>query len=102
MLDEPTSAMDAHTERLVLDGLQHLTANRTVFTIAHVSARYETPTSLWSVRGGQVAETGSPDVLLDQTAVVDLRLARPSAAPSPRMSCRGRTPSLPGDGTILK
>ncbi len=64
VLDEPTSAMDAHTERLVLNGLGHLTANRTVFTIAHRLSTVRDADLVVVVRAGRIAESGTPDELL--------------------------------------
>jgi ABC-type multidrug transport system fused ATPase/permease subunit len=64
ILDEPTSSMDAHTEQLVLQGLQRLTEGRTVFTIAHRMATVREANYVIVLRNGTIAEAGHPDQLL--------------------------------------
>ncbi len=69
ILDEPTSSMDAHTEQLVLQGLQRLTKDRTVLMIAHRLATVREADLVVVLRDGVLAETGTPDELLRRDSI---------------------------------
>jgi ATP-binding cassette, subfamily B, bacterial len=64
VLDEPTSAMDAHTERLVMVGIDRLLHNRTGFMIAHRLATVMKADRVIVLDGGTIVESGSPSGLL--------------------------------------
>ena len=64
ILDEPTSSMDSHTERLVLTGIERLTEGRTVLVIAHRLATVQNADAVALLRGGKIVEHGRPSELL--------------------------------------
>ena len=64
VLDEPTSAMDAHTERLVMAGIERLLRNRTGFIIAHRLATVMKAHRVVVLDEGRIVESGSPRLLL--------------------------------------
>ncbi len=64
VLDEPTSAMDAHTERLVMAGIERLLVNRTGFMIAHRLATVMKADRVIVMDSGRIVESGPPAQLL--------------------------------------
>ena len=64
VLDEPTSAMDAHTERLVMAGIERLLRNRTGFMIAHRLATVMKADRVVVMDEGRIVESGPPGRLL--------------------------------------
>lgn len=76
VLDEPTSAMDAHTERLVMQGIERLLAGRTGFIIAHRLATVMKADVVAVLDGGRVVESGNPRALLADPASRFSALAR--------------------------
>jgi len=64
VLDEPTSAMDAHTERLVMAGIERLLHNRTGFIIAHRLATVMKADRVVVLDEGRIVESGPPGLLL--------------------------------------
>jgi ATP-binding cassette, subfamily B, bacterial len=64
VLDEPTSAMDAHTERLVLAGIERVLHNRTGFMIAHRLATVMKADRVIVMEAGRIVESGPPGQLL--------------------------------------
>ena len=64
LLDEPTSSMDSFTERLVMEGLEHLMEGRTAFVIAHRLATVRHADLVAVIRDGGVVELGPPAELL--------------------------------------
>lgn len=64
VLDEPTSAMDAHTERMVMVGIERLLRNRTGFIIAHRLATVMQADHVVVMDSGRIIEHGQPRVLL--------------------------------------
>jgi ATP-binding cassette subfamily B protein/subfamily B ATP-binding cassette protein MsbA len=77
-LDEPTSAMDAHTERLVMTGVQRLLEGRTGFIIAHRLSTVMKADLVAVMQAGQIVETGEPRRLLhdDQSHFASLARAQ--------------------------
>ena len=63
ILDEPTAALDAESERLVIDGLTKLKHGRTVFTIAHRLSTIRDANRILVLDGGVVAEMGTHEEL---------------------------------------
>jgi len=63
-LDEPTSAMDAHTERLVMAGIERLLHNRTGFIIAHRLVTVMKADRVVVLDEGRIVESGPPRRLL--------------------------------------
>lgn len=100
VLDEPTSAMDAHTERLVMNGVARLLAGRTGFIIAHRLATVMKADLVAVLDDGRVVETGNPVALLEDASSRFAGLARaqlipesiPLAVPKPLPEPIGVTP----------
>lgn len=64
ILDEPTSSMDAHTERLVMSGIERLLRGRTGFVIAHRLSTVQRADLVAVLEDGRIVETGRPMALL--------------------------------------
>ncbi|GAB3566101.1 ABC transporter transmembrane domain-containing protein [Spirosoma luteolum] len=63
ILDEATSSLDAESERLVQDALDELMQNRTTIIIAHRLATIRKVDTIYVLREGQIAESGTHDEL---------------------------------------
>jgi ATP-binding cassette subfamily B protein/subfamily B ATP-binding cassette protein MsbA len=66
VLDEPTSSLDSETEALIVEGLERLTAGRTVFVIAHRLSTVRRADHIVVLRQGRIAEQGSFRALMDR------------------------------------
>jgi ATP-binding cassette subfamily B protein len=66
ILDEATSALDSETEQQVLQNLQKVSADRTVFLIAHRFAPLKRADSILVMEKGVIAERGTHAALLQQ------------------------------------
>jgi ATP-binding cassette subfamily B protein len=66
ILDEATSALDSETEQQVLQNLQTISANRTVFLIAHRFAPLKRADLILVLEQGVIAERGTHSQLLQQ------------------------------------
>lgn len=64
ILDEPTAALDAESEHLVIEALERLMEGRTVITIAHRLSTLRGAHKIVVVKDGVVAEEGSHAELL--------------------------------------
>jgi subfamily B ATP-binding cassette protein MsbA len=64
ILDEPTAALDAESEHLVVEALERLVAGRTVIAIAHRLSTLRNADKIIVVEDGVVSEDGSHDHLL--------------------------------------
>jgi ATP-binding cassette subfamily B protein/subfamily B ATP-binding cassette protein MsbA len=58
ILDEPTSAVDARTEGLLLEALHRLMRGRTTFVIAHRLSTIRTADRILVLDGGEIVEQG--------------------------------------------
>ncbi len=65
ILDEATSSLDAESESLVQQALDHLMQNRTTIIIAHRLATIRKVDTIYVLRDGQIVESGSHDELYD-------------------------------------
>src|SRR6202012_2604468 len=64
ILDEPTAALDAESEHLVIEALQRLMAGRTVLCIAHRLSTLHDADKIVVIKDGVVAEQGTHDQLV--------------------------------------
>jgi ATP-binding cassette, subfamily B, bacterial len=69
ILDEPTSAMDAETEALFLQGLERFGPGRTTFVIAHRLSTVRKADVIVVLRDGQIVEQGTFESLLERPGV---------------------------------
>ncbi|MEX2441116.1 MAG: ABC transporter ATP-binding protein, partial [Pontimonas sp.] len=66
ILDEATSSLDTHSERLVQETLDAASANRTTVAIAHRLSTVVKADVIMVVAEGKIVETGSHSSLLEQ------------------------------------
>jgi ABC-type multidrug transport system fused ATPase/permease subunit len=64
ILDEPTAALDAESEELVIEALDRLMRGRTVITIAHRLSTLRNADKIVVIKDGVVAEDGTHEHLL--------------------------------------
>jgi len=64
ILDEPTAALDAGAESLVLQAVERLMANRTTFVIAHRLSTVRKADQILVLENGVIAERGTHDELI--------------------------------------
>jgi subfamily B ATP-binding cassette protein MsbA len=64
ILDEPTAALDAESEALVIEAMERLTSGRTVITIAHRLSTLRNADRIMVIKDGMVRENGTHDELL--------------------------------------
>ncbi|WP_297238881.1 ABC transporter ATP-binding protein [uncultured Faecalicoccus sp.] len=64
ILDEATSSIDTHTERIVQDGMDKLMQGRTVFVIAHRLSTIQNSDAIMVLENGRIIERGNHDELL--------------------------------------
>ncbi len=69
LLDEPTAALDAESERLVMDALERLMKGRTVITIAHRLATIRDADQIVVISEGLVAENGNHEQLIAMNGI---------------------------------
>ena len=66
ILDEATSSIDTHTEKLVQDGMDALMHGRTVFVIAHRLSTVQNSNVIMVLEHGRIIEKGSHEDLIKQ------------------------------------
>lgn len=64
ILDEATSSIDTHTEKLVQDGMDALMKGRTVFVIAHRLSTVQNSNVIMVLDHGEIIERGTHDDLI--------------------------------------
>lgn len=64
VLDEATSSIDTHTERIVQQGIETLLKGRTSFVIAHRLSTIKKADRIFVIDGGRIQETGTHEELL--------------------------------------
>jgi ABC-type multidrug transport system fused ATPase/permease subunit len=64
ILDEPTAALDAESEHLVIEALERLVAGRTVIAIAHRLSTLRNADKIVVVKDGVIVEDGAHQQLL--------------------------------------
>jgi len=100
VLDEPTSAMDAHTERLVMAGIGRLLRNRTGIIIAHRLVTVMKAHRVVVLDEGRIVESGSPRLLLAKpgSRFAALAHAQLISGPDVNVPSTGRHARGPGGG----
>jgi ABC-type multidrug transport system fused ATPase/permease subunit len=81
ILDEPTSAMDAHTEQLVMGSVERLLRGRTGFNIAHRLSTVMAADAVFVLDDGRIVESGDPAALLSDSSTRFAGLARAQLIP---------------------
>ena len=66
ILDEATSSVEAHTEKLIEAGMDRLMEHRTVFVIAHRLSTVRNAKAIIVLENGEILERGSHDELIAQ------------------------------------
>jgi ABC-type bacteriocin/lantibiotic exporter with double-glycine peptidase domain len=91
ILDEATAALDAQTERQVLNALHQARQGRTTLIIAHSLAAIRCADEVAVLDGGRIAERGPHDLLVLQGGLYASLYAQLSGAESalPLTSCPG-------------
>lgn len=69
LLDEPTSAVDVETERMIKEALDRICAGKTVLIIAHRLNTVEHADRIMVFKNGRIAETGTHQELLEKQGV---------------------------------
>jgi ABC-type multidrug transport system fused ATPase/permease subunit len=69
ILDEPTAALDAESEALVIEALERLMKGRTVITIAHRLSTLRNAHKIVVIDNGVVAEDGTHEELLERGGI---------------------------------
>ena len=64
IMDEPTSNLDATSEKLVMEALDRLAAGRTTFIIAHRLSMARQADQIVAIEAGRIVEMGTHDELL--------------------------------------
>ena len=64
ILDEATSSVDTHTEKLIETAMDHLMENRTVFVIAHRLSTVRNAKAIIVLENGTILERGSHEELI--------------------------------------
>lgn len=65
ILDEATSSVDTHTEKLIQDAMDELMKGRTVFVIAHRLSTIQNSNAIIVLEQGEIIERGDHDNLID-------------------------------------
>ena len=66
ILDEATSSVDTHTEKLIEKGMDRLMENRTVFVIAHRLSTVRNAKAIIVLERGEILERGSHEELVEE------------------------------------
>ena len=66
ILDEATSSIDSHTEKIVQDGMDKLMKGRTVFVIAHRLSTIRNADKILVMEKGHLVECGNHDSLIQR------------------------------------
>ena len=69
ILDEATSSIDTHTEKLVQDGMDKLMEGRTVFVIAHRLSTVRNSDVIMVLDHGSIIERGTHEQLIEKKGV---------------------------------
>src|SRR5213592_2715994 len=89
ILDEPTSSVDAKTERAIVDALERLKQARTVIVISHRSTTLAGCSAFLTVDGGRVVAQTTPRPVVAVPALAP-PAPPPACAPAPVVSVKRR------------
>jgi subfamily B ATP-binding cassette protein MsbA len=105
ILDEPTAALDAESEHLVIEALERLMKGRTVITIAHRLSTLRSADKIIVIKDGTVAENGTHEELLGLDGLYaqlhDLQFGDPRRKPPPQPSEKPAGPRVNIIHTVL-
>ncbi len=66
LLDEPTSSLDNHSEKLILDTINHLRKNKTVILITHDLELVKDCDQIYVMESGKIVESGNYSALIEK------------------------------------
>ena len=69
LLDEPTSAVDADTEKEIQEAIDRIARGKTVIVIAHRLSTIKDVKRIYVIKDGGIAESGSHDALLKKNGI---------------------------------
>jgi ATP-binding cassette subfamily B protein len=69
ILDEPTSSLDSHNEKLVQEALGRVMENRTTIIVAHRLSTVQHADRILVLQGGRIIESGKHSTLLDHNGL---------------------------------
>ena len=76
LLDEPTAALDAHAEKLVMAAIRNVSIGRTTFIITHRLSTLMASDKVIYLSSGRVLETGTHEQLLRQGGLYSRAMER--------------------------
>jgi subfamily B ATP-binding cassette protein MsbA len=86
ILDEATSSLDAHSEALIGEALDHLLVGRTTFIIAHRLSTIRRAATILVLAEGKIVEQGTHDELLRRGGLYASLYERQMLEPVPAAS----------------
>ena len=69
LLDEPTSAVDADTEKEIQEAIDRIARGKTVIVIAHRLSTIKDVKRIYVLKDGGIAESGPHDALIKQNGI---------------------------------
>jgi ATP-binding cassette subfamily B protein len=69
ILDEATSSIDTHTEKMVQEGIAALLKGRTSFVIAHRLSTIQNADRIFVINDGGIEEAGTPKELMEKKGI---------------------------------
>jgi ABC-type multidrug transport system fused ATPase/permease subunit len=69
VLDEATSNLDSHSERLIQDAFSHIRQDHTMLVVAHRLSTVKQADCILVLDHGRLAEEGTHEVLLEKNGI---------------------------------